>query len=121
MVLSRRIELDLQIKRDLRSCALKNIFEKGKLGQFWTKIKNKKNIFGMHTVKAFLPFVPTCLCESGFSALSQIKTRTRNCLEHKIDILKKLWNQFKAKAHIDQICTFCDKLGSAKFDFLFAK
>ena len=60
---------------------LKNIFEKRKLGQFWTKIKTEKNIVGMQAVKALLPFVTTCLCESGFSALAQIKIKTRNCLE----------------------------------------
>ena len=53
--------------------SLKNIFEKEKLGQFWTKIKNENNVVGMHAVKALLPFVTTCLCESGFSALAQTK------------------------------------------------
>ena len=61
--------------------SLKNIFKKGKLGQFWTKIKIEKNIVGMHAVKALLPFVTTCLCKRGFSALEQIKMKTRNWLD----------------------------------------
>jgi len=40
----------------------------------------------MHTVKALLPFVTTCLCESGFSVLAQMKTKTRNCLEPEDDM-----------------------------------
>ena len=65
--------------------SLKSVVEKENLGQFWTKIKNEKNIVGMHAVKALLPFVTTCLCESGFSSLTQIKTKTRNCLEPEND------------------------------------
>ena len=65
---------------------LRNAFKKENLARFWTKIKNEKSIVRTHTVKALLPFVTTCLCECGFSALAQIKTKTRNCLEPEDDM-----------------------------------
>jgi len=60
---------------------LRNAFIIENLGQFWTKIRNEKSIFGTPAVKALLPFVTTCLYECGFSVLAQVKTKTRNCLE----------------------------------------
>jgi len=65
---------------------LRNAFKKENLGQFWTKIKNEKSIFGTPAVKALLPLFTTCLCECGFSVLAQIKTKTRNCLETEHDM-----------------------------------
>ena len=89
--------------------SLKNVFENGKLGQFWTKIKNEKNIVGMHAVKALLPFVTTCLCESGFSTLTQIKTKTRNCLEPENDMRLSL---SKIVPHFDRVVESIQVQGS---------
>ena len=89
--------------------SLKNVFENGKLGQFWTKIKNEKNIVGMHAVKALLPFVTTCLCESGFSTLTQIKTKTRNCLEPENDMRLAL---SKIVPHFDRVVESIQVQGS---------
>ena len=89
--------------------SLKNVFENGKLGQFWTKIKNEKNIVGMHAVKALLPFVTTCLCESGFSTLTQIKTKTRNCLELENDMRLAL---SKIVPHFDRVVESIQVQGS---------
>ena len=63
-----------------------NYFKKETLGHFWTKVKHEKSIVGTHALKALLPFVTTCLCESGFSVLTHIKTKTRNCLQPENDM-----------------------------------
>ena len=45
----------------------------------------KKNAFN-EVQKVLLPFATTCLCEAGFSALVNIKTNARNCLDPQYDI-----------------------------------
>ena len=50
------------------------------LGEFWTSVKKEKTIIGNEAIIFLLPFLTTYLCEQGFSALTVIKTRARNCL-----------------------------------------
>ncbi|XP_076056357.1 protein FAM200A-like [Oratosquilla oratoria] len=51
------------------------------LGIFWTQVKQEKRVIGAEAMKVLLPFSTTYLCEQGFSALTAIKTKTRNKLE----------------------------------------
>ena len=50
------------------------------LGVFWTAVKKEKPVLGGEAVKMLLPLATTYLCESGFAALTDIKTRYRNRL-----------------------------------------
>ena len=57
--------------------------------QRFTQYENnsyKANFLIRDTVKTLLPFVTTCLCESGFFALARIKSKTRNFLEFEDDM-----------------------------------
>ena len=55
-------------------------FERQTLGVFWTAVKKENPVLGCEAVKMLLPFATTYLCESGFAALTAIKTRYRNRL-----------------------------------------
>ena len=50
------------------------------LGEFWTSVEKEKPIIGNETMTFQLPFSSTYLCEQGFSALTVVKTKARNCL-----------------------------------------
>ncbi|XP_014664178.1 PREDICTED: protein FAM200A-like [Priapulus caudatus] len=56
-------------------------FAEMSLGQFWTAVKKDKPIIGEEVMKVLVPFGTTYLCEQGFSALTNIKTKQRNALE----------------------------------------
>ena len=59
-------------------------YEEKLLSQFWVKIKD---FYPKTREKALLiPFVPTYLCESGFSSLLQIKSKQRNRLDVEDDL-----------------------------------
>nr|XP_012597542.1 SCAN domain-containing protein 3 isoform X2 [Microcebus murinus] len=50
------------------------------LPSFWIKVKHEYPELSEIALKSLLPFPSTCLCETGFSTLSVIKTKHRNSL-----------------------------------------
>jgi hypothetical protein len=78
----------------------RQLYAKESLGAFWTQVKKEKPTIGAEAVKVLLPFSTTYLCEQGFSALTGIKTKTRNKLEPIHDLRVAL---SKVEPRIDQI------------------
>ncbi|XP_076065235.1 zinc finger BED domain-containing protein 5-like [Oratosquilla oratoria] len=61
-------------------------FQRQTLGVFWTAAKKEKPMLGCEAVKMLLPFATTYTCESGFAALTAIKTKRRNRLQPEHDL-----------------------------------
>ena len=53
------------------------------LADFWIGLRSEYSALANHTVKTLMPFATTYLCESGFSALTSLKTKYRHrlCVE----------------------------------------
>ena len=64
----------------------KDDFEAMSLTDFWTKYVHIYKSVGSVALRTFLPFSSTYLCESGFSALVNIKTKHRNKLNCEADL-----------------------------------
>ncbi|KAI0978254.1 hypothetical protein GJ496_004256 [Pomphorhynchus laevis] len=61
---------------------LKRIFETStSLASFWIKVKTEYSNLSEIALKTLLVFPTTYLCETGFSTMSVIKTKYRNCLD----------------------------------------
>ncbi|KAG0439513.1 SCAN domain-containing protein 3 [Dictyocoela muelleri] len=61
---------------------LKRIFETlTSLASFWIKVKTEYSNLSEIALKTLLVFPTTYLCETGFSTMSVIKTKYRNCLD----------------------------------------
>ena len=61
---------------------LKRSFETStSLASFWIKVKTEYPKLSEIALKTLLPFPTTYLCETGFSTMSVIKTKYRNCLD----------------------------------------
>ncbi|KAI6659464.1 Protein ZBED8-like [Oopsacas minuta] len=70
----------------------KELFESEELSTFWCSMEESYPLLAEIILKRLLPFPTTYLCESGFSALLQIKTSTRNKLKVEDDLRCALTN-----------------------------
>uniref|UniRef100_K7F6T1 Uncharacterized protein n=1 Tax=Pelodiscus sinensis TaxID=13735 RepID=K7F6T1_PELSI len=59
---------------------LKNLKNNSSFEKFWAKVHSEYNLLSEKTLRVLLPFPSTYLCESGFSAVTAIKTKYRNKL-----------------------------------------
>lgn len=73
----------LDLKNDSSS---RDLFREKELSQFWCAMYGSYPKVSMEALKILIPFVSTYLCESGFSTLLQIKTKTRNRLNVEDDM-----------------------------------
>ena len=55
-------------------------FREETLLQFWILVKREFPVLSEHAMSVLLPFSTTCLCEQGFSALTNIKNKKRERL-----------------------------------------
>ena len=61
---------------------LKSMFETtSNLHTFWIKAKAEYPEIATKALKSLLPFLTSCLCEAGFSAVTATKTRLRSRLD----------------------------------------
>lgn len=79
--------IDLQ-----HSDVLKEQFSHLSLSRFWIGTLSTLPIISQEAIKALLPFATTYLCEQGFSALTVIKTKSRNALQPGDDMRCALTN-----------------------------
>lgn len=73
-------------------------FQSKGLGEFWCSLKEGYPRLAKRAMGALIPFATTYLCESGFSALVTIKTKSRNRLDVRHDMrvaLSKTTPQFE--------------------------
>ncbi|XP_042223912.1 protein ZBED8-like [Homarus americanus] len=73
--------IDLKTKEMLR-----NEFNSKSLGEFWCALTQAYPCLVKRAMDALIPFAATYLCESGFSALVSVKTKSRNRLDVKDDM-----------------------------------
>ena len=57
--------------------AWKQGFQNVSLVQFWLNLNSEYNALSSKALKILLPFAPSYLCETGFSALAAMKTKYR--------------------------------------------
>jgi len=50
------------------------------LNEFWLKVKKSFPLISLKAVKILLPFSSSWICETGFSALTEIKSKKRERL-----------------------------------------
>lgn len=65
---------------------LKSEFQSKDLGEFWCSMMEPYPVLAKKALQSILPFVTTYLCESGFSTLVTIKTKSRNRLDAEDDM-----------------------------------
>ena len=63
------------------SGSVKIEFNQKPLPDFWIGLHSKYPALASHAVKTRMPFATMYLCESGFSALTSMKTKYRLCVE----------------------------------------
>ncbi|KAK5643885.1 hypothetical protein RI129_007730 [Pyrocoelia pectoralis] len=76
--------IDISCNSRLKSC-----FAEQSLGDFWANLKDIYHI-SESAIKYLLPFCTTYLCESGFSAMTNLKTKHRHRLQLEDDLRLKL-------------------------------
>ncbi|XP_064099520.1 protein FAM200C-like [Macrobrachium nipponense] len=64
----------------------KNVFQSNSLSSFWCSMMESYPKISDLAVRVLLPFASTYLCESGFSSLLAIKTKSRNKLSVEDDL-----------------------------------
>jgi hypothetical protein len=74
----------LPISEIATSSSVKSEFNQEPLPDFWIGLRTEYPDSANRTVKTLLPFATTYLCESGFSALTSMKTKYRHrlCVEN---------------------------------------
>ena len=78
---------------DLRTKNLLQLeFNSKSLGEFWCSLREAYPRLVKRAMEALIPFATTYLCESGFSALVTMKTKTRNRLDVQHDMRVALSN-----------------------------
>ena len=65
---------------------VKGLHKELSVKEFWGQVSASYPRIGKQALKTLIPFSSTYLCESGFSTLLQIKTKSRNCLEVEDDM-----------------------------------
>ncbi|KAL4083263.1 hypothetical protein QTP88_028593 [Uroleucon formosanum] len=87
---------------------LEQSFNTKNLNQFWISLSNEYPNLYEEALKKLVPFATTYLCESGFSTLTTIKTKSRNKLDVEPTMCISLTNSIEAqidslvKQHQDQ-------------------
>jgi hypothetical protein len=89
----------LELKHD---SAAKLLFQTMTTSEFWPKMTVSYPKISKITLQNLLPFVTTYLCESGFSILLHIKSKTRNRLEVEDDLRCAL---SKTQPRIEKLCS----------------
>ncbi|XP_076043774.1 SCAN domain-containing protein 3-like [Oratosquilla oratoria] len=84
-------------------------FQRQPLGVFCTAVKKEKPMLGCEAVKVLLHFATTYLCESGFAALTVIKTKYRNWLRLEHDLIVAL---SKTEPRIEKLSSMMQTQGS---------
>lgn len=88
--------------------SLEQSFNTKNLIQFWISLSNEYPNLYEEALKKLVPFATTYLCESGFSTLTTIKTKSRNKLDVEPTMRISLTNSIEAqidslvKQHQDQ-------------------
>nr|XP_025039763.1 protein FAM200A-like [Pelodiscus sinensis] len=80
---------------------LKNLKNNSSLEKFLTKVHSKYNLLSEKALRVLLPFPSTYLCESGFSAVTAIKTKYQNRLTVTPTLKLSLSNLIP---NMDEIC-----------------
>ena len=75
------------------NCFLKMQFESKTLEQYCYCTMNMFQRLCEKTLSMLIPFATTYLCESGFSTLLSIKTKSRNCLNAQTDMRNAISNK----------------------------
>ncbi|XP_045115955.1 protein ZBED8-like [Portunus trituberculatus] len=70
----------------LHDSTAKNVFQSNSLSSFWCSMMESYPKISDLAVRVLLPFASTYLCESGFSSLLAIKTKSRNKLSVEDDL-----------------------------------
>ena len=84
--------------------SLKMEFNQKPLPDFWIGLRTEQPVLAKRAVKTLMPFATTYLCESGFSALTSMKTkwRARLCVEN--DLRLRL---SEIQPNIANLCASC--------------
>lgn len=72
--------------------SLKNTFNRKQLTKFWISVAGKYPCLFDEAIKVLLPFTTSYLCEAGFSAMVNIKTKYRNKLDVSNSLRLKVTN-----------------------------
>ncbi|GAA6099624.1 zinc finger BED domain-containing protein 5-like [Tachysurus ichikawai] len=73
----------IELKSDSR---LKDLFSSCPLSSFWAALMQEYPELCDNALKILLPFVSTYLCEAGFSKMTALKTKYRNCAQIEDDL-----------------------------------
>lgn len=83
--------------------SLQLLFRESKnLGQFWVFVAKEYPNLGAAALKVLVPFSTTYLCESGFSALTAMKTKYRSRLQPSEDMRVSL---SRIIPRLDMLCS----------------
>uniref|UniRef100_A0A8C4RV02 Uncharacterized protein n=1 Tax=Erpetoichthys calabaricus TaxID=27687 RepID=A0A8C4RV02_ERPCA len=63
------------------------MFKEKSVTEFWSQVRKEHDELGAKAITALLPFGSTYLCEKAFSSMTSIKTKPRNCLFLKYDLV----------------------------------
>ncbi|XP_068207496.1 protein FAM200C-like [Palaemon carinicauda] len=66
--------------------AAKDAFQNMELEEFWTQVGGTYPLLATNALRILVQFSSTYLCETGFSSLVHLKTKTRNKLEVEADL-----------------------------------
>ena len=66
---------ELERRRTIDLCNIKQLHREMPLAEFWIKIQNKYPNIGEKTLVILLQFSTTYLCETAFSVLTNLKTK----------------------------------------------
>lgn len=69
---------------------MKNLFNQKPQTDFWIGLRSDYPALANRAVKTLMPFATTYLCESGFSALTSMKTKYRHRLRVENDLRLRL-------------------------------
>ncbi|XP_043916349.1 protein FAM200A-like [Protopterus annectens] len=84
--LSLAAEMESQLIELSCDTTLKTKFDKLKLSDFWLHVGNEYPLISQEAMSFLLPFATTYLCETGFSAMTAMKTKYRNKLRVSDDL-----------------------------------
>ena len=84
--------------------SLKMEFNQKPLPDFWIGLRTEQPVLAKRAVKTLMPFATTYLCESGFSALTSMKTkwRARLCVENDLRL-----GLSEIQPNIANLCASC--------------
>ncbi len=89
----------IELKSDSR---LKELFSSCPISSFWAALMQEYPELCDVALKILLPFASTYLCEAGFSKMTALKTKYRNCAQIEDDLRLCLSN---IEPRIEDLCT----------------